>query len=531
MKKFITLCALVSTIIFSSNAQTQVWVADNGDGTYTNPILHADYSDPDVIRVGEDYYMVSSSFNCAPGIPILHSKDLVNWKLINHAYDSLPYDQYTRVAHGRGSWAPSIRHHNGTFYIYFCTPDDGLFVSTAKDPKGKWTLHHVLNVAQWEDPCPFWDDNGDAWLIRSKLCGGPVYLHRMSDDGLKLLDNGRVVYWDQKENPILEGVKMHKRNGYYYILAPAGGVTNGWQTALRSKNIEGPYEARRILDEGNGINGPHQGGLVDTPSGEWWFIHFQDKGVYGRITHLQPARWSDDDWVVVGDDKDGDGCGVPVLSHRKPDTKNNSSIITPQTSDEFTSRELELQWQWQGTPKDEWYDLDRKNGRLRLYPISAPTEMGNLHYAANLLLQKLPAPSFEATTKVCIDKLSEGARAGLTVMGSQHSYLTLEKYNGGVKIVLYSGKYDNCGFPPYKELEIATNKSTIYLKTTISADGTYFYSYSENEIDFIDLQGKQFNLSKGRWIGAKFGLFCINPDVNNGCGYAEFDYLRVRELK
>lgn len=531
MRRIIFACTLAIALCSAPKTLANVWAADNGDGTYTNPILHADYSDPDVIRVGEDYYMVSSSFNSVPGIPVLHSKDLINWQIINHVFSKFPLDQFDRVINGRGCWAPSIRYHNGKYYVYFCTPDEGLFAATTTDPREPWELHHVLNVRQWEDPCPFWDEDGKAWLVRSKLCGGPVYLHRMSDDGLTLLDNGKIVYQDEKENPILEGVKIMKRNSYYYILAPAGGVVSGWQTVLRSKNIEGPYEARRVLDEGNGINGPHQGGLVDTPSGEWWFIHFQDKGAFGRITHLQPARWLEDDWVVIGDDSDGDGCGVPVVSsHKKPDVGKSYKIQTPQTTDEFKSTTLGLQWQWPASHYENWYSLTARKGYMRLYPIASPSDCGNLYYTPNLLLQKLPAPSFMATAKLDASAIEEGERAGLTVIGNEHSYLAVEKRGGEYKLVLYYGKYNNCGFPPVEEAVIDVDRSTLYLRVNVTPDEKCYYSYSESGKEFTAID-RIFNVKKGGWIGGKFGIFCINPNVMDGRGYVDFDYLRIEETK
>lgn len=513
-------------LVFSVKLYSQVWVPDNGDGTYTNPIIHADYSDPDVIRVGEDYFMVASSFNCAPGIPVLHSKDLVNWEIINHVYDYLPFDRYKNVMHGQGSWAPSIRYHNNLYYVYFCTPEEGLFVATTKDPRAKWKLHHVLDVAQWEDPCPFWDDDGRAWLVRSKLCGGPVYLHRMSDDGLKLLDNGKIVYHDPETNPVLEGLKVMKRNDYYYIFAPSGGVTKGWQTVLRSKNIEGPYDAKRVLDEGNGINGPHQGGLIDTPSGEWWFIHFQDRQAYGRIAHLQPAKWLENDWIVIGEDLDGDGCGIPVLKHKKPDVGAQYPIKVPQTSDEFELKQLGLQWQWQGAEMNDWYSLKKNRGSLRLYPIASPTEEGNLHYSPNMLLQKIPAPSCVVTTKIDVSSLQMNERAGLVVSGLQHSYLSVERNVVGYSLKTYYGKYFGCGFSPLNQISVDTNHSILYLKVNITADQKCYYSYSIDGENFVCI-GDSFKIFKGRWIGAKVGLFCINPNVEDGKGFVDFEYFRV----
>ncbi len=238
----------------------QIWQPDLGNGRYKNPVLFADYSDPDVIRVDDDFYMVASSFNCMPGIPVLHSKDLVNWRIIGHVYPQLPLEKYDKPAHGQGSWAPSIRYHHGIFYVYFCTPHDGLFLAQAKDPTGPWELHHIVEVELWEDPCPFWDDDGQAYLVRGKLRADILYLHRMSPDGKKLLENGTIIFQDTLAQPTIEGPKFMKKDGYYYILAPAGGVSGGWQTVLRSKNIYGPYEAKIVLHQGStNVNGPASG--------------------------------------------------------------------------------------------------------------------------------------------------------------------------------------------------------------------------------------------------------------------------------
>ncbi|HZK26375.1 MAG TPA: glycoside hydrolase 43 family protein, partial [Thermoclostridium sp.] len=195
---------------------------DLGNGFYKNPILNADYSDPDVVRVGDDFYMVCSEFHYM-GIPVLHSKDLVNWTIIGRVYDSLKHDPVydTMNAYAKGSWAPAIKYHNGTFYIYFCTPDEGLYMSSAINPAGPWApIYEVERVAGWEDPCPFWDDDGNAYLGHSTVGAGPIIIHKMSADGTKLLDNGTIVYVGK----IAEGTKIYKRNGYYYFVIPEGGV-------------------------------------------------------------------------------------------------------------------------------------------------------------------------------------------------------------------------------------------------------------------------------------------------------------------
>lgn len=275
-----------------------MWTADLGNGTYRNPILYADYSDPDVIRVGGDFYMTASSFAHTPGLPILHSKDLVNWKLIGHAVDRLPGEYDGPVRHGDGVWAPSIRYHDGKFWIFFSAPDEGIYMTTAADPAGPWSpLHLVKEAKGWIDPCPFWDEDGRAYLVhafarsrsgikhRLKMCG-------MKPDGTGLLDDGVIIFDGELDHPTMEGPKMYKRNGYYYIFAPAGGVPTGWQTILRSRDVYGPYEDKIVLQQGSTeTNGPHQGGYVELESGESWFIHFQDRDAYGRIVHLQPMRW------------------------------------------------------------------------------------------------------------------------------------------------------------------------------------------------------------------------------------------------
>ena len=287
-----------------------VWTADQGDGTYRNPILYADYSDLDAIRVGEDYFMIASSFCNTPAIPVLHSRDLVNWKVINYVAENIPLPGYDVPRHGCGVWAPAIRYHNGVYYVLVPFPDEGIMVSRTTDPWGVWSrLEYVKKVTGWIDPCPFWDDDGKAYMVsafaKSRVgLGSWLYLSPMKEDCSELTGEGKFIYDGHETQPTIEGPKLYRRNGYYYIFAPAGGVTNGWQTVLRSRNIEGPYEERIVLRQGTTpVNGPHQGAWVDTPNGESWFLHFQDAGNAGRVIHLQPMRW-EEDWPVIGENPD-----------------------------------------------------------------------------------------------------------------------------------------------------------------------------------------------------------------------------------
>lgn len=523
MKSIIVFCTTL--FLFTANLSAELWVSDLGSGRYKNPVLFADYSDPDIIRHNDDFYMVASSFNCMPGIPVLHSKDLINWKIISYVYEKLPLEKFDKPVHGEGCWAPSIRFHNGLFYVYFCTPHEGLFMATAKAPSGPWQLHHIVKVEMWEDPCPLWDDDGNAYLVRSKLRGGILYLHKMSPDGKQLLDNGTIIFQDANQ-PTIEGPKFLKKDGYYYIFAPAGGVTEGWQTVLRSKNIYGPYEIKNVLHQGNtNINGPHQGGIVQLESGRWWFIHFQDRGPYGRITHLQPVEWTDG-WPLMGVDINNDGIGEPVPEYEKPDVGGIFPITTPQTSDEFSDTKLALQWQWHANPKKEWYSLAANSGHLRLYAVKNLSQNGNFWFVPNLLLQKFPAPSFSAVTKITARPDLFGEKSGLVIMGGEWGYLAMSKTETGFQVAMFKGMYDRGNDATELIEAIDVNDSTCYFKVSVSENAECTFSYSLTGEDFKPI-GKPFTAKKDLWIGAKVGLFNINPNIADSRGFADFDFFQI----
>jgi hypothetical protein len=305
-------------------AAAQPWRPDLGSGRFRNPVVFADYSDPDVVRVGDDFYLTASSFGAVPGLPILHSRDLVNWRLIGHALPRLPAD-FDVPQHGNGVWAPAIRHHAGAYYIYWGDPDRGIYMVKARDPRGPWDAPVLVKAAKgWIDPAPLWDDDGQAYLVHAfarSRAGIKHRLHvaRMHPDGTRLLDEGTLVFMDSVRHPTMEGPKFHKRDGWYYLFTPAGGVATGWQTVLRARTPLGPYEDRIVLAQGaTAVNGPHQGAWVELANGTHWFTHFQDRGAYGRIVHLQPMTWRPDGWPVIGADPDGDGTGEPVSEWRTP---------------------------------------------------------------------------------------------------------------------------------------------------------------------------------------------------------------------
>lgn len=518
---------------------SQVWVSDLGNGKYKNPVLDADYSDPDVCRVGDDYYMTSSSFACIPALQILHSKDMVNWRIIGTAIERLlPEERFSQMQHGNGVWAPSIRYHQGEFYIYYGDPDTGIYMVKSKDPAGKWDNPVLVKAAKGIiDTCPLWDEDGNAYIVHG-YAGSRAGLKsilgliRMTPDGTRAIGESRIIFDGHIGNATIEGPKFYKRDGWYYIFAPAGGVPTGWQTVLRSKNIWGPYEWKIVMAQGNtNINGPHQGAWVDTPDGkEDWFFHFQDKEAYGRVVHLQPMKWVDG-WPVIGVDKDGDGCGSPVYSYKKPNVGKTYSIETPAESDEFDSLELGLQWQWQANPKPIWYFCDGGNSLLRLYSYYTENQV-NLWDVPNLLLQKFPTEDFTVTTKVSFAPSSKytGERTGLVVMGADYAVLAMENRADGLILVQnVCRKADKKG----KEEEYASVKlsdNTLFLRVKVNKDSEKeaicSFSYSVDGKKFISL-GENFTAKPGKWIGAKVGLFITRPKAVNDGGWVDIDWFRV----
>ncbi|WP_421775270.1 glycoside hydrolase 43 family protein [Gracilimonas sp.] len=550
--KHISLILLHLTLALNGFAQhnsavSNVWIADNGDGTYTNPILHADYSDPDVIKVGGDFYMTSSSFNAVPALPILHSKDLVNWKLINHAVNNLlPEEHFSSPQHGNGVWAPSIRYHQGYFYIYWGDPDFGIYMVKTDDPAGEWDDPVLVKAGEGLiDPSPLWDDDGKAYLVhayaRSRSGINTVLVvHEMNPDGTELTGEPVLVFdGHENGNRVVEGPKFLKRGGWYYILAPAGGVTEGWQLALRSKNAFGPYEHKKVLHQGNtDINGPHQGGLVELDSEESWFVHFQDKGVYGRIVHLNPVEWKDG-WPMIGEDINNDGVGEPVLTYQKPDVGSEFPIQTPAESDEFNKQKLGLQWQWHGNPEPTWA-LTSKMGFVRLYGKPLPKGVKNLWGVPNLLLQKFSAPAFTATVKMKFRPHMIGEKAGLIIMGEDYGYLAVERGRDGFRIMQVTAEGADSGVSENVQESAQVNSRELWFRAEIQEGGLTRFSYSDDGQSFNEI-GEAFQAKEGRWIGAKIGLFAVQPQngepddyldySSQHSGFADVDWFRITTLE
>lgn len=511
-----------------------VWNPDNGNGTYTNPIINSDYSDPDVISVGNKFYMTASSFNCIPGLPILESYDLVNWKLISYAlHKQIPLDFFDNVQHGKGVWAPCIRYHNNQFYIFYPDPDFGIYMIHSSKPDSEWSEPILIKSGKGLiDPTPLWDDDGKAYLVHA-FAGSRAGIKNMlvistMNSNATQVNNDEVLIIDgYVDEPTMEGPKIYKKNGFYYIFAPAGGVATGWQTVLRSKNIYGPYEKKKVLDQGNtNINGPHQGAWIQTKTGEDWFIHFQDKGTIGRVVHLQPMRWNNN-WPIIGLDKDGDGVGEPVETYKKPNVGKSYPIVSPNDSDEFNNPKLELQWQWHANSKTNW-GFPSSLGYYTLNCIPKPNEAVNLYDVPNLLLQKFPSDNFTATTKLNCNFHFNGEEAGLVIMGLDYCYIKIKRDNDN-----YFLSQIICNNADKKTIEknieeVQLKSNLVYIQVNISNNNECSFSYSEEDTIFKKI-GTFFKAKEGKWIGAKLGFVALRDGFINDSGNIKIDWIRFKK--
>ena len=500
--------------------------------SFTNPILYADYSDPDVIRVGSDYYMVASSFHFSPGIPVLRSRDLVHWTIVGHVLPRLPFgplydmpgphtldDTISKPIGGTkyasGVWAPSIRHHAGRFHVYWATPDEGVFMATATDPAGPWSEAVAVEAsAGLEDPCPFWDDDGTAWLVHGKVGAGPLILHRMSPDGTRLLDEGVVIAEDKEKLPVLEGPKLYKRDDWYYIFAPIGGVGTGPQAVGRARRITGPYEWRTVLEPGTTpIQGPHQGGWVETPSGQGWFAHFNSTGAFGRIVHLQPVTWVDG-WPVMGAPIAGKtNAGQPGANWPMPDTGHAPTADRLQDSDEFASRTLGLQWSWNHNPLDAAWSLTERPGWMRLRAQPAQ----HLVTARNTLTQVLQGPRPMFTARIDVRAMRDGQRAGLSLFGVRPSWVGVVREGGVSRVALASEGVETPG--------PAVVHDAVLLRAEVSEGQQVAYSYSLDGRTFRRFGNPIWLAKFSWWKGSRPALFTFTR--GNAGGAVDVDWFRV----
>ena len=572
-KSFLLLASLALSVaaMAQSGYKSQVWSPDNGDGTFTNPVINADYSDPDVCvgASGEDFYLTASSFSHVPGLPILHSKDLVNWQIVNHAIKALPpYDRYNVPQHGNGVWAPSIRYNqnNQLYYIYWGDPDLGVFVTTAKDPEGEWTEPKcIISGKGMIDTCPLWDEDGRCYLVNgwaNSRCqfNSVLTVREMTPDGMQAISDPVIVFDGNGTNDrTSEGPKFYKRDGWYWIMNPAGGVPIGHQLAMRSRSPFGPYESKTVLAQGDtNINGPHQGGWVHLKSGEDWFLHFQDKEAYGRVVWLEPVKWVDG-WPTMGEKvgkvkaygKLEKYCGQPVLTYKKPKVNVPVNVpVNPVESDEFNTTVLGRQWQWNAN-YDQTYGMPTPYGYYRVFCHRQSADYKNMWEAGNLLLQKTPADNFTATAKLEVTAKDEDQYGGITVFGMDYSALVLRRVGDEFQLQqITCKKADKGGAEDVKVLKTFKPSSAdkvdyqpalhrqMYLRFSVkyiggkNSDGTnkheahVQFAYSEDGKKFHDC-GDVFTMRQGKWVGAKVGILAAEKAGKKVRGWVDVDWFRI----
>lgn len=520
---------------------SQVWNPDLGNGMYNNPVINADYSDPDVVCVGDDYYMTASSFNCIPGLPILHSKDLVNWELIGHAVTKLqPKAVFDRPSHGNGVWAPCISYHNGEFYIYWGDPDYGVFMVKTKDPAGKWEDPVcVIPGKGMIDTSPLWDEDGRVYLVNGwansrNRFASVITVRELNAEGTKAISDPVIVFdGNGTENRTCEGPKFYKRNGWYWVMFPAGGVPTGFQVAMRSQSPFGPYEAKKVLAQGKSkINGPHQGAWIHTQYGEDWFMHFQDKEAYGRVVHLQPVTWKDN-WPVMGKVPSKGYCGEPYETYKMPKAASHVNM-NPVESDEFNKPKLGLQWQWHANYQ-QWFGMPTSMGVMRIYTYKSNATIWNV---PNLLLQKTPADNFTATAKLQLTAKDQGQMGGIIMMGLDYSALVVKRVGNEFELQqITCHMADKKGEEEVKVL--ATLKPTsvdkidyqpaihesVYMRMVVKAGKMQFF-FSKDGKKYEQV-GDEFTMREGKWIGAKIGMVAKEPGGKANRGWIDVDWFRV----
>lgn len=521
---------------------SQVWNPDLGNGMYKNPVINADYSDPDVVCVGDDYYLTASSFNCLPGLPILHSKDLVNWELIGHAVTKLqPESEFNKPSHGNGIWAPCISYHNGEFYIYWGDPDYGVFMVKTKDPAGKWEDPVcVIPGKGMIDTSPLWDEDGRVYLVNGwansrNRFASVLTVRELNADGTKAISDPVIVFdGNGTEYRTAEGPKFYKRDGWYWVMFPAGGVPTGFQVAMRSKSPYGPYEYKKVMAQGKSkINGPHQGGWIHTQYGEDWFLHFQDKEAYGRVVHLQPVTWKDN-WPIMGKVPSKGYCGEPYETYKMPKASSHVNM-NPAESDEFNQPKLGLQWQWHANYQ-QWYGMPTPWGKYRIYTNKSNQ---NFWYTPNLLLQKTPADEFTTTAKLELTAKEDGQMGGIIMMGYDYSALVVQRVGKEFQLQQRTCTAANKSKSQEEIKVIETLKPTsadkidyqpaiheeVYMRMVVK-DSKLQYYFSKDGKSFKKV-GDEFTMKEGKWIGAKMGFVAQEQEGDRNRGWIDVDWLRV----
>ncbi len=558
--KSISLLALIAFFQISFAQQIGSW-GDQGDGTYRNPILNADYPDVDVEKHGDTYFMISSKQHMSPGMVILESKDMVNWITIGHVWDSLSwapeYNWDQMNGYSFGVWAGDLAYHDGWWYCYMIDYDHGLLMSRAPDIRGPWTQPHSMISTKLvlDDPAVFWDDERhEAYLIcntankqrmvENKVPGNENRLYRMSWDGKEILDEGKVVYTGQGA----EAAKIYKINKMWYIFLGEwflhepkipGRIdvpeNDRKQIVLRSttNSIYGPYEKRIGLERGNGIvRSCSQGALMQAPDSSWWYLHQLIQNVespfQGRPQCLEPVTWLDG-WPILGVDVDNDGIGEPVIQHEKPIL--GFPVLAPQTDDDFSNETLGKQWEWNHNPRSSFWSLTERPGWLRLkagMPITNENagpgknnwtngEGGKTAFwrVYNTLSQRIMGTT-TGTATACFDlsNMTPGQRSGFVRFGGLYYLLGIKMEETNKKRLFFMNPEGE------ESLGQEIKQDVIYIRTKINGNQAYFEFSLDGKI--YQSFGSEFTLKFGKWTGDRLGFFCWNEREETG--YVDVDW-------
>jgi beta-xylosidase len=502
---------------------------DQGNGTYKNPIIPGDYSDVDAIGVDSTYYIISSTFQFSPGVVILKSTDMVNWTIAGHAVDDItqmgPAYNYTSMSRsGHGIWAGAIRYHAGRFWIYYLTPDEGLFMTTAAQVEGPWDpLTRVVEdndanfpLSGWDDCCPFWDDDGQEYLVTSNYGGGyKIHLFKVTADGKKLLSASDIVIHQSSGS---EANKLYKINGtYYHLFSQTGNAGDGRDVMMeKASKVTGPYTGSQVLMHCKVADRePNQGGLVQDRVGKWWFLTHQGTGKVpeGRTDCLLPVTWTNG-WPIIGT-VGADGVGNMVWSSAKPIA--GGPIVRPQSSDDFTGTAISPQWEWFYQPRADKWSLSARPGFLRLSAFK-PLGGGGFFKAGNTLSQRfMRSDSGTAIVKIDVSKMADGQEAGMSLFdgGSNYATVGVVQANGARTF-----RFTTNGTVTNGD-QVPAGQTSVWLKSFIDKSAQSVFSFSLDGAAYKGIGG-MYALTWGNYRGTRIGIYTFN--TTSETGYVDVDW-------
>ena len=503
---------------------------------FKNPVLWADVPDPDVIRVGDDYWLVSTTMHLMPGAPVMHSKDLVNWKTVSYVFPSLhdtpKYDMQEGTVYGRGQWATSLRYHNGLYYLYF-SPNDAPYkgyVYTTKDPREGWTLAH--RIPHFHDASLFFDDDGRAYVFygTGEMKELLPDLSGVKEGGL----SGKVFERDAEENGLLEGSRVIKHDGKYYLIMISWPKNKPRrQLVYRADNIQGPYEKKVILESTfGGFPYAAQGTIVDDGKGNWYGVIFQDRGGCGRVLTLMPCTWKDG-WPMLGDENGK----IPAVMGKPIAGYDGGEIVS---SDEFDSDKMNIDWQWNHNPINDAWSLTERPGFMRL---KTSRVVPNLYVAPNTLTQRMEGPECKGIVKMDISKMKDGDVAGLSAFNGDAGVVQVKKQ--GKKLILVA-ESQSCKMTDKEKLitdvaiteayrqELDKKTKDVYFR--LDADfrpgkdlATLYYSIDGENWTKVLSDYKMIFDYRRFFMGSKFAIF--NYATKKKGGLVDVDWFRYERLK